>query len=74
MPHIYYCFAVSIVQWGLRIKNLKIRRLVLLKYFLIDKITQNKEALTYARKKKILSPKLDVIFQALFGEIGSETI
>ena len=26
------------------------------------------------QKKKILSPKLDVIFQALFGEVGSERI
>ena len=25
-------------------------------------------------KKKILSPKLDVVFQALFGEVGSEKI
>lgn len=25
-------------------------------------------------KKKLLSPKLDVVFQALFGEIGSEKI
>ena len=25
-------------------------------------------------QKKILSPKLDVIFQAIFGEIGSESI
>lgn len=25
-------------------------------------------------KKKILSPKLDVVFQALFGEVGSERI
>ncbi len=27
-----------------------------------------------SQKKKILSPKLDVIFQALFGEVGSERI
>ena len=25
-------------------------------------------------EKKILSPKLDVVFQALFGEAGSESI
>ena len=26
------------------------------------------------RKKDLLSPKLDVVFQALFGEVGSEKI
>ena len=25
-------------------------------------------------KKKLLSPKLDIVFQALFGEVGSEKI
>ena len=25
-------------------------------------------------KEKILSPKLDIVFQALFGEVGSERI
>ena len=29
---------------------------------------------SYLKSKKILSPKLDVVFQALFGEVGSEKI
>ena len=29
---------------------------------------------SYLKSKKILSPKLDVVFQALFGEVGSENI
>ena len=34
-------------------------------------INENKNT---SKKSKILSPKLDVIFQILFGEIGSEKI
>ena len=33
-----------------------------------------KENKNIAKEKKILSPKIDVVFQALFGEVGSEKI
>ena len=33
-----------------------------------------KQMLSTKEKRKLLSPKLDVIFQALFGEVGSERI
>ncbi len=31
-----------------------------------------KKQFTETKEKKLLSPKLDVVFQVLFGEIGSE--
>ena len=36
-------------------------------------MSQNENVPT-KEKRKLLSPKLDVVFQALFGEVGSERI
>ena len=35
---------------------------------------EEKSILNQRENTKLLSPKLDIIFQALFGEIGSERI
>ena len=40
----------------------------------MDNNKANKNTKTKEEGKKLLSPKLDVIFQILFGEVGSEKI